>query len=96
MKKAFLFCATLLIALPLCAAGPIRVMLLDGQQAPSHPWQQSSPVWKKILEDGGMFQVDQVTSPPVGGDFSGFKPDFSKYEVILLTTTPPTTSGRSR
>ena len=76
--------ALLLSALPSGAAGPIRVMLLDGQQAPSHPWQPTSPVMKKMLEETGLFQVDQVTSPPVGGDFSGFKPEFGKYQAVLL------------
>jgi uncharacterized protein len=87
MRKALfamLLAAALLAAIPSPAAGPIRVMLLDGQQSGSHPWEASSPVWKKILEDAGMFQVDQVTSPPMGGDFSNFKPEFGKYQAILF------------
>ncbi|HOK44964.1 MAG TPA: ThuA domain-containing protein [Bryobacteraceae bacterium] len=59
-------------------------MLLDGQQAPSHPWEPTSPVLKRMLEETGLFQVDQVTSPPVGGDFSNFKPEFTKYQAVLL------------
>lgn len=59
-------------------------MLLDGQQAPSHPWEPTSPVLKRMLEETGLFQVDQVTSPPVGGDFSNFKPEFTKYRAVLL------------
>ncbi len=54
--------AVVLIAVtPLWAAEPIRVMLLDGQQAPSHPWQPTSPVLKKMLEDSRLFQVDEVS-----------------------------------
>ncbi len=71
-------------ACPMRAASPIRVMLLDGQQAGSHPWQPTSPVLKKMLEEAGLFQVDQVTSPPVGGDFSNFKPEFKKYQVVVF------------
>lgn len=87
MRKAWL--ANLLVVLflavmPSPAAGPIRVMLLDGQQSGSHPWQPTSPVLKKMLEETGVFQVDEVTSPPVGGDFSNFKPEFTKYQVVLL------------
>jgi hypothetical protein len=37
-----------------------------------------------MLEETGLFQVDEVTSPPVGGDMSNFKPEFSKYQVVLF------------
>lgn len=77
-------CTALFCALPAQSAGPIRVMLLDGQQSRSHPWEPTSPALKKMLEEAGLFQVDQVTSPPMKGDFSQFKPDFSKYQVVLL------------
>ncbi len=85
-RRIFAFAAGIILAgsIPLLAAGPIRVMLLDGQQAPSHPWEPTSPVVKKILEETGLFQVDQVTSPPVRGDFSRFKPEFTKYQVVVL------------
>jgi len=79
-----------MLAALLCAAvssyagGPIRVMLLDGQQSPSHPWEPTSPLLKKMLEETGLFQVDEVTSPPYGGDFSNFKPDFANYQVVLM------------
>ncbi|MCC7175747.1 MAG: ThuA domain-containing protein [Bryobacterales bacterium] len=76
--------ALTLCGLPLRAAEPIRVMLLDGQQSRSHPWEPTSPFLKEILQQAGLFRVDQVTSPPVGGDFSRFKPDFTNYQVILL------------
>jgi uncharacterized protein len=86
MNKAILaglLGVVLLSALPSRAAGPIRVMLLDGQQAAPHPWQPTSPVLKKMLEETGLFQVDEVTSPPMGGDFSNFMPEFTKYQVVL-------------
>jgi hypothetical protein len=76
--------AAILFAYPGRAASPIRVMLLDGQQSRSHPWEPTSPALKKMLEEAGLFQVDQVTSPPVGGDFSKFKPAFAKYQVVVL------------
>jgi hypothetical protein len=81
---AVLLGVLLLLAIPSPAAGPIRVMLLDGQQSGSHPWEPTSPVLKKLLEETGLFQVDEVTSPPMGGDFSNFKPEFTKYQVVLL------------
>ena len=44
-----------------------------------HKWKLITPVLQKQLEETGLFQVDVVTAPPAGGDFSTFKPDFSKY-----------------
>ena len=73
----------LFAAQPEQAAGAIRVMLLDGQSGgPYHAWQAITPVLKKQLEETGLFQVDVVTAPPSGGDFSRFKPDFQKYQVV--------------
>jgi type 1 glutamine amidotransferase len=63
------------------AAPPIRALIVDGQN--NHDWAHTTPVLKKILEDTGLFQVDVVTSPPKGGDFSSFRPEFSKYAVVV-------------
>ncbi len=84
LKSVLAAGAALVFAFSAAGAGPIRVMLLDGQQTRFHPWEPTSPVLKKMLEETGLFQVDQVTSPPVGGDFSQFKPDFTKYQAVLL------------
>src|SRR5437899_3874392 len=71
-------------AVPSSAATPIHVMLLDGEQAGAyHAWQETTPYLKRILEDAGIFQVDVVTAPPREGDFSAFKPDWSKYQVVV-------------
>jgi uncharacterized protein len=65
-------------------ASPIRVMLLDGESAGTyHAWRQTTPVLKKELEETGLFQVEVVTAPPSAGDFSNFKPDFAKYDVVV-------------
>lgn len=73
------------------AAPPIRVMLLDGQAAGTyHAWQQTTPVLKAELEQAGLFQVEVVTAPPSNGDFSNFKPDFTKYDVIVSNLDSPT------
>lgn len=72
------------------AAGPIRVMILDGESGgPYHQWQLVTPVLKKELDETGLFQVDVVTAPPAGGDFSGFKPDFGKYQAIVFNYDAP-------
>ncbi len=72
-------------AASLPAATPIRVMLLDGESAGTyHAWRETTPVLKRELEEAGLFQVEVVTAPPSGGDFSNFKPDFAKYAVVVL------------
>jgi type 1 glutamine amidotransferase len=72
------------------AAGPIRVMLLDGEQGgPYHAWQETSPYLKRMLDETGLFQVDVVTAPPAGADFSKFTPDFGKYKVVVANYDVP-------
>jgi mono/diheme cytochrome c family protein len=72
------------------AAAPIRVMLLDGESAGTyHQWQLTTPVLKKQLDEAGLFQVDVVTAPPAGGSFSAFKPDFAKYQAVVLNYDAP-------
>src|SRR5262245_45639434 len=71
-------------------AAPIRVMLLDGQSGGTyHDWRATTPVLKKQLESTGLFQVDVVTAPASGGDFSQFKPDFKKYPVVVSNLDSP-------
>ena len=90
MKK-ILF--ALLPLLPFCApAAPakIPVMLLDGEQGgPYHAWEETTPYLKRMLEDTGLFQVDVVTAPPAGSDFSNFKPAWGKYKVVVANYDAP-------
>src|ERR1700761_8944517 len=80
----------LLCAASVWAAPPIRVMILDGESGgPYHAWQQTTPYLKKMLDDAGIFQVDVVTAPPKDGDFANFKPDWSKYQVIVWNYDAP-------
>jgi uncharacterized protein len=72
------------------AASPIHVMILDGQSGgPYHAWRLTTPVLKKELEETGLFQVDVVTAPQSGGDFSNFKPDFAKYQAVVSNYDAP-------
>jgi len=94
MKKVFgagtLLTALLAGALTLAAAPPIPVMLLDGEQGgPYHAWQETTPYLKKMLDETKVFNVDVVTAPPAGGDFTKFKPEFSKYKVIVSNYDVP-------
>ena len=68
----------------------IHVMLLDGESGGTyHKWNLTTPVLLKELQETGLFQVDVITAPPAGGDFSAFKPDFSKYAVIVWNYDAP-------
>src|SRR5947208_15770139 len=73
-----------------CAAPPVRVMLLDGESAgPYHMWRLTSPVLKKALDETGLFAVDVVTAPAAGDAFSGFAPEFSRYQVVVMNYDAP-------
>ena len=89
-KAPWLAAAVLAAASVSQAAEPIKVMLLDGESAGSyHKWALITPVLKKQLEETGLFQVDVVTAPPLGGDFHAFRPDFRKYAVVVWNYDAP-------
>ncbi len=71
-------------------ASRIKVMLLDGESGgPYHKWQMVTPVLKKELDETGLFDVDVVTAPKADGDFSGFRPEWGKYQVIVFNYDAP-------
>ena len=71
--------------------GMIRVLLLDGQSAGAyHNWKIATQVMKAELEEAGLFQVTVMTAPASDGDFSGFKPNLSQYQAIVLNYDGPT------
>ena len=83
-------CAVALLALPSRAASPLAVMLLDGESGGAyHDWQRVTPVLKKMLDETGLFATTVVTAPPPGGDFAGFAPVFSKYQVVVMNYDAP-------
>jgi uncharacterized protein len=89
-KPAFWIVPVLALAGVSHAAGPIRVMLLDGESGgPYHKWKLVTPVLQKQLEETGLFHVDVVTAPAAGGDFSSFRPDFTKYGVVVWNYDAP-------
>ncbi len=66
---------------PTADAQKIKALIVDGQN--NHQWQATTPVLRRALEDAGLFEVDVATSPPRGEDVSGFRPEFSKYDVVV-------------
>jgi type 1 glutamine amidotransferase len=83
MRKAILAIAAVAVAsasLSPRAAAPIRVMLLDG--ANNHDWKSTSPVITKILDEAAIFSTTTVTVD--NADLNAFKPDWSRYDVVVL------------
>jgi len=68
---------------------PIPILILDGQSTQYHNWQMVTPILQKELEDTGRFQVTVATSPQSDGDFSNFKPEFSKYKAVVWNYDAP-------
>ena len=60
----------------------IKTLIVTGQN--NHIWQTSNVVIKQILENSGLFTVDVAISPAQGEDMSGFKPNFSAYQLVVL------------
>ncbi|MGZ8940456.1 MAG: ThuA domain-containing protein [Limisphaerales bacterium] len=80
LRKFFTILALALFAYSLHAA-TIPILLIDGQN--NHDFRATTPHLKKILEQTGLFTVEVATAPKKGGDMSTFRPDFSKYKVIV-------------
>lgn len=70
-------------------ATPIRVMILDGESNPWHDWQATTPLLRRMLEETGLFEVEVVTAPGAGEDFSAFEPEFHRHHVIVLNYDAP-------
>ena len=86
ISAAIITCAVLLTR----AAAPISVMILDGESGGTyHDWQRVTPVLKKMLDETGLFTTTVVTAPPAGGDFSSFRPEFEKYQVVVMNYDAP-------
>lgn len=64
---------------------PNRALIVTGQN--NHNCEGSTPVLKQILENSGLFSVEIAQTPAAGKDMSAFKPDFSKYQVVVLDYT---------
>jgi hypothetical protein len=76
---------SLLLAATACAAAPRhKVMLLTGQSNRFHDWTKCAPLVKSHLDAAGLFAVDVVTTPPRGGDMSGFRPKFAGYAAVVV------------
>lgn len=64
---------------PLPAATTARVLLVTGQDYPGHPWRETAPALKALLEKDGRLQV-RVTEDPHLLDSQAVR----DYDLILL------------
>lgn len=85
MKALFLTIALFTVAASsisqLQAVEPMKALIVDGQN--NHGvWPTTTKMMKACLEETGLFTVDVATAAPKGTD-PDFKPDFSKYSVVI-------------
>ncbi|MCK4345803.1 MAG: ThuA domain-containing protein [Bacteroidales bacterium] len=59
-----------------------KVLIVTGQN--TFNWEESSEALKQILENSGLFRVNVHISPKQGEDMSGFNPNFSNYDLVVL------------
>ena len=60
-----------------------KALIVTGQNT-SHDWTVSAPILKQILESTCLFSIKTATTPEKGADMSGFTPDFSKFDLVVL------------
>ena len=63
---------------------PIHVLIVDGFS--NHDWKQTTTLIKWILERNGRFIVDVATLPTDTTKREAWKPDFTKYGVVIQNT----------
>ena len=90
MRPLAIVFGVLALSLTSRAADPIAVMLLDGESGGTyHDWQRVTPVLKKILDETKLFAVTVVTAPSARGELANFKPDFTKFRVMVMNYDAP-------
>ncbi len=81
-KTTLISLAALLLGIGCASAAPkYKALIIDGRN--NHAWQRTSPHMKQLLEETGLFSVDTATTAPLGQPLDDFKPDFSKYDVLV-------------
>lgn len=59
-----------------------KALIVTGQS--NHHWAASAPILKTILDQTELFTTDIAQTPPEKGDMSKFKPNFKKYNVVVI------------
>jgi HEAT repeat protein/type 1 glutamine amidotransferase len=76
---AIWFC---LLSLATAVEIPHQVLIVTGHN--NHKWEVSSVVYKQILEQTELFNVDMAVRPPLDKETEIFNPNFSQYDVVFL------------
>ena len=87
MKRLFFYLmmvVALLMGTTVQAKNPkkLKALVVSGQN--NHNWQVSHQVLKLILDNSGLFETDITLTAPAGGDMSNFRPEFDRYDVVVL------------
>ena len=82
MRVPILFAALWIVSGTLFAdeTERLQALIVDGQN--NHNWKKTTPVLERILRHSGRFDVDVATAPG-GNNLDDFRPDFSKYDVVV-------------
>ncbi len=81
-----LFTCMMLAVMPVAAAeAPPKIKVLVIEGVSNHDWRHRLELVKDILARDGSFDVDVSVAPSVAGDaaWETWRPDFSKYDVVL-------------
>lgn len=87
MKHVFAdFILAIAVSIPvICSCShrnPIDVLIVSGQN--NHNWSVSHKALELIYNQSGLFDADIALTPEAGGDMSTFKPEFGRYDVVVL------------
>ena len=80
-RTLILACCAALAGAAFGAEEPLKALIVDGQN--NHNWKVTTPLLQKALEACGRFTVEVATTPQDKTKMSEFKPDFSKYAVVV-------------
>jgi type 1 glutamine amidotransferase len=83
MNRLIAAAATALaVGLPLSAADPIKVLIVDGQN--NHNWRATTPLLKQALEEAKLFTVDVATAPVKRAPAKTAKPEEDAAKLAAL------------
>ena len=68
-------------ATPDATAEKLRALVVDGQN--NHNWRKTTPLLVAALRESGRFEVEVATTPQDKGQWDAFKPEFTKYDVVV-------------
>ncbi|HOP59428.1 MAG TPA: ThuA domain-containing protein [Bacteroidales bacterium] len=85
MKKQYLIIlfAVITALFTACQSGDVyKTLIITGQG--EHNWEYSSSALQQIFDEAELFKAEILNTPAKGEDMSTFKPDFSKYQLVVL------------